>query len=60
MRMTCGNDQFVVFVLDFDQLFCYSMGMVVVDESDSANDRSVWFPGLLIDQTVADQIPKGL
>lgn len=44
MRMTCGYDQFVVFVLDFRKLLCHSMGMAVVDESDGANERRVWFP----------------
>jgi hypothetical protein len=60
MRMACGNNEFMMRVLQIGQLFAYSVRVVVVDEGDCANNSGVRGGGLLGYQPVADKIAKGL
>jgi hypothetical protein len=53
-----GDNQFVVLVLEFGELFCDAIGVVVVDESDGADDDGIGRRGAFNDQLVADQIAE--
>lgn len=59
VRMAGGDNQVVMFVLRVGELLGDAEGVVVVDESDSADDRRVGRGGSLAHQPVADEVAKG-
>jgi hypothetical protein len=42
VRVRCRNDEFVMIVLDIGQLFRQQPRVMIVDESDAADDRLLW------------------
>lgn len=60
MRMTRGDDQFVVGVLDFGQLFGHPMRVMVEDEGDCADYDRVGIRRPIGDQAIPDEIAEGL
>ena len=59
MRVSGGDNEVVVRVLRFSELFGDAGGMVVIDQRNGANDGGIGRGGLLADQPVANQIAKG-
>jgi hypothetical protein len=59
MRMARGNHQVVVLVLRLREFLGDSVGVVVKDQSDGADDGRVGCGGPLAHQPVADEVAKG-
>ena len=60
MGVQSGNDELVMIVLKIGKLFGQETGVVIVNESDGANDKRVVGNDDGIDELVADQIAEGL
>jgi len=59
MRMQGGNDNRVRLMLEIGKLFRQQTGVMVVNESDSANDRGIAGNNDGADEPVTNQIAKG-
>ncbi len=60
MHVHGGEDVVKVGVLKIGQLFIEQTHMMIVDQSNGADDGGVWTFPHFFDQLVADQVAKGL
>lgn len=60
MCMTGRDHQFVIGMLKFRQLLCHAVGVMVINQGDSAHDRSVRSSCSLRHKAIANQVAKGL
>ena len=60
MCMIRRNHELVVRMLQFGQLLCDSVRVMVVDKCDGADDHGIGNRGSLCDQAIANQVAKYL